>query len=183
MGAPESARLLGRPPAEWEQTLHAALQLQCDAILMSSNLNVMQQYGIKPHQMASDILQSVFGRHFFPSAAVNDAVPVPRVLHTCTHLAPMGYGPLVPTEWPWWSRTGNYSPRAPVFRIPVLDARPVFRAHPVGNRLISSQTVVCCLSLYICCRLCRTCKLILGYLYYMTPYLNCRSTCIYVAGC
>ena len=45
---PQSARLLGRPPAEWlrvmsrEQTLNAAFQLQRDASLMSSNLNVMQ---------------------------------------------------------------------------------------------------------------------------------------------
>ena len=66
-GAPESARLLGRPPADWlrvmsrEQTLHAALQLQRDASLMSSNMNVMQQYAISLHRTTSDILQLVFG--------------------------------------------------------------------------------------------------------------------------
>ena len=44
IGAPESARLLGRPPAEWVRTMDrqdvmvAALQLQRDAGLMVSNL-------------------------------------------------------------------------------------------------------------------------------------------------
>ena len=81
VGAPESARLLSQPPAEWlrvmsrEQTLHAALQLQRDTSLLSSNINVMQQYAISLYRTASDILQLVFGRHFFPSAAVNDTVP------------------------------------------------------------------------------------------------------------
>ena len=48
VGALESARLLGRPPAEWlqvmsrEQTLHAALKLQRETCLMSSNL---KKYG------------------------------------------------------------------------------------------------------------------------------------------
>ena len=50
VGAPESARLLSRLPAEWLQvmnrrdTLHAALQLQRDASLMSSNLMVQSHY-------------------------------------------------------------------------------------------------------------------------------------------
>ena len=65
-GAPETARLLCRPPVEWLQvmnrrdTLYAALQLQRDASLMSSNLTVL-----------------------------NDAVPVPCVLRAPTHIAAM----------------------------------------------------------------------------------------------
>ena len=87
-------RLLGWPPAEWlrvmsrEQTLHAALKLQRDESLMLSNLNVMHQYAISLHRTALDIL--VFGRHLFPSAAVNDAEPVPCVLRATTHMASMG---------------------------------------------------------------------------------------------
>ena len=67
-GAPKSARLLGRPPTEWLQvmsrqdTLHAALQLQRDASLMSSNLTVLHQYAIILHRTATDMLHSVFGR-------------------------------------------------------------------------------------------------------------------------
>ena len=47
VGAPESARLLGRPPAEWLQVMDsrdvliAAMQLQRDAGLMTSNLTVL----------------------------------------------------------------------------------------------------------------------------------------------
>ena len=50
IGAPESAQLLGRSPAEWVQTMDkqdvmaAALQLQRDAGLMASNLQVLGQY-------------------------------------------------------------------------------------------------------------------------------------------
>ena len=48
--APESARLLGRPLAEWlqvmdrQEVLVAAMQLQRDAGLMASNLTVLSQY-------------------------------------------------------------------------------------------------------------------------------------------
>ena len=106
VGATESARLLGPQPGEWlrvmswEQTLHAALQLQRDASLMFSNLNVLQQYALNLHCTASDILQSVFGRHYFPFSAVDDAAPVPRVLRASSHMAAMAT-----TEWPWWYRT------------------------------------------------------------------------------
>ena len=96
VGVPESARLLGRPPVEWLQvmtqqdTLHAALQLQRHASLMSSNLTVLHQYAISLHRTASEMLHAVFGREFFPSTAVNDATPVPRVLRASAHLAAMG---------------------------------------------------------------------------------------------
>ena len=49
IGAPESARLLGRAPAEWvrmmnrEDAMAATLQLQRDAGLMASNLQVLGQ--------------------------------------------------------------------------------------------------------------------------------------------
>ena len=55
VGAPESARLLGRPPAEWlsimdcRDALCMALQLQRDAGLMSSNLTELRQYAITLH--------------------------------------------------------------------------------------------------------------------------------------
>ena len=83
VGALESARLLGRAPGEWlqvmsrEQTLHAVLQLQRDANLMTSNVNVLQQYALSLQGTASAILQSVFGRNYFPSTTVHDAGPVP----------------------------------------------------------------------------------------------------------
>ena len=96
VGALESACLLGRPPAEWLQVkdhrdaLCAGLQLQRDTGLISSNLMVLHQYAIALHRMLTEVLHSVFGREFFPLGAVDDAVPVPRVLRALTQMAVMG---------------------------------------------------------------------------------------------
>ena len=59
IGAPESARLLGHSPAEWVQTkdkqeiMAAALQLQRDAGLMASNLQVLGTYVTSLNRMSS----------------------------------------------------------------------------------------------------------------------------------
>ena len=85
-----------RPPAVWMQhmcrqdTLHAVLQLQRDASLLSSNLAVLHQCTISLHQTSTDALHSVFGREFFSSGAVNEAAPVPCVLRASVHMAAMG---------------------------------------------------------------------------------------------
>ena len=89
VGAPKSAHLLSRPPAEWLQvmnrwdTLHAVLQLQRDASLMSSNLTVLHQDAIALHRVSTELLNSMFGLEFFPSGAVNDAAPVPLQCFGC----------------------------------------------------------------------------------------------------
>ena len=118
VGAPESARLLSRPSAEWLQvmnrrdTMHAALQLQRDASLMSSNLTVLHQYAIAVHRMSTEVLHGVFGREFFPSGAVNDAASVPRVFRALTHMAVMGlWRPPVGPEGPGLESPG---PEVPV---------------------------------------------------------------------
>ena len=96
VGAPESARLLGLAPGEWlwvitrEQILHAALLLQRDANLLTSNINVLQQYALSLHGTVSAILQSVFSRHYFPFTAVHDAAPVPHVCRATMHMTAMG---------------------------------------------------------------------------------------------
>ena len=96
VGAPELACLLGRAPGKWilsltrVQTLDAARQLQHGANLMTSNLSVLQQYALSLHGAVSDIFQLIVGRHCFPSTAVNDAAPVPRVRHASTHMAATG---------------------------------------------------------------------------------------------
>ena len=84
IGAPESARLLGRPQAEWVRTMDrhdvmaAALQLQRAAGLMASNMQVMGQYVTFLNRMSSEVLRLAFGPENFPSDAVDNA-PVPRV--------------------------------------------------------------------------------------------------------
>ena len=107
MGAPESVCLLCRPPSEWLQvmnrqdTLHAALQLQRDASLMSSNLAVLHQYVITLHWMSTEVLHSVFSQEFFPLGAVNDAALVPCAFRASTHMAAMGlWRPPVGTDGP-----------------------------------------------------------------------------------
>ena len=96
IGASESARLLGRPPAEWLQVMDrqdvlvAAMQLQRDATLMASNITVLSQYVTSLHQMSTEVMQSVFGREYFPSQSIDDAALVPRVNRSFTQMAAMG---------------------------------------------------------------------------------------------
>ena len=72
------------------ERLYVALQLQRDARLMSSNLMVLHQHAIALHRMSMEVLHTVFGRELFPSGAVEDAAPVPRVLSVSIQMAAMG---------------------------------------------------------------------------------------------
>ena len=72
-----------------KDVLVAAMQLQRDTGLMTSNLTV-RQYVTSLHRMSTEVMQSVFGRGFFPSGAINDAVLVPRVHRASTQMAAMG---------------------------------------------------------------------------------------------
>ena len=61
VGAPESARLLSHSPEYWlhhlgrEKTLSAALQLQHDADLILSNVQVLQQFVTSLNRMSSEV--------------------------------------------------------------------------------------------------------------------------------
>ena len=71
-------------------TLHAALQLQRAAGLMSSNMTVLHQYAIALHRMSTEVPDSVFGREFLPSGAVDDTAPMPCVFRGSTQMVAMG---------------------------------------------------------------------------------------------
>ena len=94
IGAPESARLLGCPPVEWLQVMDrqnvlvAMIQVQRNATLMTLKITV--QYVTSLHQMSTEVMQSVFGREYFPSQSINDAAPVPWVNRAFTQMAAMG---------------------------------------------------------------------------------------------
>ena len=96
VGATESAWLLGHPPVEWSQVMDrrdamiAVLKLQQDARLMTSNLTILNQYVMALHRMSLEVLQSVLGHDEFPTRAVEDAAPVPRVHRASIHMAAMG---------------------------------------------------------------------------------------------
>ena len=107
----------------WEQTIHAALQLQRDAGPMTSNFNVLQQYALSVHSVVLDILQSVFGRHYFPSTAVHDSAPVPCVCRASAHMAAIGL---------WRPPVGPGGPGLAVFhqglqffRVPYMSSSPI----------------------------------------------------------
>ena len=96
IGAPESARLLGHSPAEWvqmmdkQEVMAAALQLQWDAGLMASNLQVLGQYVTSLNRMSSGGYALGLRSGTFPSQAVNVVAPLPRVHRAATHMSAMG---------------------------------------------------------------------------------------------
>ena len=85
VGAPESARLLSRSPEYWlhhmghEKTLSAVLQLQHDAGLILSNLQVLQQFVTSLNRMSSEVMRGAFDQDPFPSEVVQTVAPAHRV--------------------------------------------------------------------------------------------------------
>ena len=85
VGAPESARLLSRSPEYWvhhmgrEKALSAALQLQHNAGLILSNVQVLQQLVTALNRTSSDVLRAVHGRRPFPTNAMQQVMTSYRV--------------------------------------------------------------------------------------------------------
>ena len=96
VGAPESARLLSRIPGYWlhhmdrDQAVSAALQLQHDAGLMMSNLQVLGQFVTSLNRMSSEVLQLLFGHDQYPSEAIQSVAPSPRARRAAHCMAAMG---------------------------------------------------------------------------------------------
>ena len=96
VGAPESARLTSRSPEYWvhhmgrEKALSAALQLQHDAGLILSNVQVLQQLVIALNRTSSDVLRAVHGRQPFPANAMQQVMPSCRVRRAAHYMMAMG---------------------------------------------------------------------------------------------
>ena len=97
VGAPESACLLTRSPEYWlhhmgrEKTLSAALQLQHDAGLILSNVQVLQQLVTALNRTLSDVMRVVHDRRPFPTDAMQQVVPTYRVRRAAHyHMAALG---------------------------------------------------------------------------------------------
>ena len=77
----ESARLLSRDPEYWvehmgkEKTLSAALQLQHDAGLILSNVQILQQLVTALHGASANVMGAVRGHQPFPTQAMRHALP------------------------------------------------------------------------------------------------------------
>ena len=62
----------------WEQAMDVAVQLQRDVCLMTTNLDVLDQYVLCLQGTASKILELILGSQGFPSEAVAAGAKGPR---------------------------------------------------------------------------------------------------------
>ena len=96
MGAPESARLLGRTPEYWlehmgrERTIQAALRLHHDASLIMTNIQIRSQLATSFSRTASEVMRTVHDREPFPTDAVDLVTPGRRVRRAAHYMAAMG---------------------------------------------------------------------------------------------
>ena len=96
VGAPESARLLSQAPDYWmhhmgrDRAISAALQLQHDAGLIMSNLQVLGQFVTSLNRMSSEVIQLAFAHEPFPSEAVQSVAPSHRVWWAAHYMSAMG---------------------------------------------------------------------------------------------
>ena len=97
MGAPESARLLGRIPEYWLEHMgrERTLRLHHDASLIMMNVQVMAQFVTGLNRTASEVMRVVYDKVPFPTEAVQYVTPARRALYG-------SYGPVAPHE-----RTGS----------------------------------------------------------------------------
>ena len=111
MGAPESARLLGRSPEYWlehmgrDRAVEAALRLHHDASLIMTNVQVMSQFVTSLNRTASEVMQMVYDKEPFPTDAVQFVTPGRRVRCAAHYMAAMGLwrptsGPVFPGPIP-----------------------------------------------------------------------------------
>ena len=97
LGAPESARLFNGSPGHWvrmmdrEDAVAAALQLQHDAGVMTSNLQVLDQFFMSLSRVSSEILRLAIGPVVFPSTTMDVLSPVPMPLGLLTRSGSDGY--------------------------------------------------------------------------------------------
>ena len=68
----------------------AALQLQHDAGLITSNLQVLGQFITSLNQMLSEVMRFAFGKEVFLSYAVQAVSPAPRVHRAAHYMSAMG---------------------------------------------------------------------------------------------
>ena len=98
VGAPESARLLYQAPKFWvdrlgeEQAMAAAVNLQQDAGIMLSNLQILSQFATSLHRMSSEMMVLGIGHMVFPRAEVANLSLAPRAARTAQYIAAMGQG-------------------------------------------------------------------------------------------
>ena len=90
----------------------AAVNLQRDAGIMLSNLQVLSQFATSLHRMSSELMVLGIGRMVFPQAEVTDLLPAPRAARAAKYMSAMGL---------WHPLTGPGDPGpVPAEVLPVL---------------------------------------------------------------
>ena len=107
MGAPESARLMGRTPEYWvqhmgrERTIQAALRLHHDASLIMTNIQILSQLATSFSRAASEVMRTIHEREPFPTEAVDLVTPGRPVRRAAHYMAAMGlWRPTSPPVFP-----------------------------------------------------------------------------------
>ena len=96
VGVPESVGLLEVGPGRWlnalswYQAMDAAIQLHRDVCLMTTNLDVLDQYALSLQGTASKMLKLGLGSSDFPSADVAAGALGPRVRRASVQMEAMG---------------------------------------------------------------------------------------------
>ena len=96
VGAPESARLLDCSPTFWmdqlgkEQAMTVAINLQRDAGVMLSNLQILSQFAMVMNRMSFSMMALGLGQSLFPRVEVDDLSPAPRAARAASYMSAMG---------------------------------------------------------------------------------------------
>ena len=96
VGAPESARLLDCSPSFWveqlgnEQAMVAAINLQRDAGVMLSNLQILSQFAMAMNRMSFSMMDLGLSQSLFPKVEVNDLAPALRAARAASYMSAMG---------------------------------------------------------------------------------------------
>ena len=68
----------------------AAVNLQHDAGIMLSNLQILSQFATSLHRMSSKLMVLGIGQTMFPQAEVTDLSPAPRAARAAKYMLAMG---------------------------------------------------------------------------------------------
>ena len=150
MGAPESARLLGRSPEYWlehmgrDRAVSAALRLHHDARLIMTNVQVMSQFVTSLNRTASEVMRAVYAREPFPTDAVNFVTPGRRVRRAAHYMAAMGlWRPTSAPVFPGPSRSPPATPAWPARTVSrTLRSNERTTSRPVGKVYIRTLNIV-----------------------------------------
>ena len=93
VGAPRSARLLYHSPTFWvdqlgkEQAMAAAVNLQRDAGIMLSNLQILSQFAMSLSRMSSDMMDLGLGQMVFPHEEIAGLSPAPWAARAAKYMS------------------------------------------------------------------------------------------------